>query len=246
MQRRAALIGTTAMSSATIPKSTGSPPVERVVERIRIDDADWQTYEKFLAAIGDRGIRCTYDRGRLEIIAPMRIHEREKRFLGRIVETTTYELDIAICSCGSMTIRREDLRRGFEPDECFYISNVSQVRENRELDFTRDPPPDLAIEVDIASSSLDRQALYAGIGVPELWRLDDDHVRFLHLQADGTYRQSEQSRAFPFLTQTIVNQTLGQALSAGDETSVLKGFRNWLLATVRPKPPTAPNSKNGA
>ncbi len=227
------------MSSATVATPpASSPPAAPAVERIRIDDADWQTYEKFLDAIGDRGLRCTYDRGRLEIMAPMRIHEREKRFLGRIVETTTYELDIAICSCGSMTIRREDLHRGFEPDECYYIANVSQVRENRELDFTRDPPPDLAIEVDITSSSLDRQALYAGIGVPELWRLDDDgRVCFLHLQPDGTYKQSEQSRAFPFLTQTIVSQFLGQALSAGDETAVLKSFRNWLLATVRQKPP---------
>lgn len=234
------------MSSATMPKSPASPPAERVVERICIDDADWQTYERFLAAIGDRGLRCTYDRGRLEIMAPMRIHEREKRFLGRIVETTTYELDMPLISCGSMTIRREDLRRGFEPDECYYIARAAQVGENRELDFTHDPPPDLAIEVDITSSSLDRQALYASIGVPELWRLDDDGVKFLHLQSDGNYANAESSRAFSFLTRSIVTQFLAQALSAGDETAVLKSFRNWLLAAVRPKPPAGPASKNGA
>jgi Uma2 family endonuclease len=236
------------MSVATLP-----PPAKRVPRplstaesRIRIDDASWATYEKFLTAIGDRPIRCTYDRGRLEIMAPMRIHEHEKKFLGRVVETTTLELDLPMGSCGSMTIRRADLDRGFEPDECYYIANALRMSDLREPDFTVDPPPDLGIEVDVTSSSLDRQELYAAIRIPELWRLDDDGVRFLQLQPDGTYAVVARSLSFPFLTADIVNQFLGQYLESGDENAAIRDYRRWLLATVRPSPPPTPASPNGA
>src|ERR1700752_3468093 len=129
---------------STSPSNTmlanGTKVGVRVLERIRIDDADWQTYEKFLAAIGDRRLRCTYDHGRLEITAPMRIHEREKRFLGRVVDTLSLELRWPLEGCGSMTIRREDLERGFEPDECYYIAHATQMLALREPVFSVDPP----------------------------------------------------------------------------------------------------------
>jgi Uma2 family endonuclease len=215
--------------------------------RIQIDDADWATYEKFLDAIGNRSIRCTYDRGRLELMPPMRIHEHEKKFLGRIVETTTLELEMAIGSCGSMTIRREDLARGFEPAECYYIANAMRLSDLHEPDFSVDPPPDLALEVDITSSSMNRQELYGLIGVPEIWRLDSDEiVRFLHLQPDGTYVVSENSRSFPFLTSEIVNRFLNQYFESGDETAAIRDYRRWLLSTVRPNSAPAHPSQNGA
>jgi Uma2 family endonuclease len=231
------------MSSATIPKSTGSPPVERVVERIRIDDADWQTYEKFLAAIGDRGIRCTYDRGRLEIKAPMRIREREKRFLGSAVERACMVLHRPFEPCGSMTIRREDLHRGFEPDECFYLDHALAMLKRGEPDFSVDPPPDLAIEVDITSSSIDRQALYASIGVPELWRFADDRIQFLVL-VGGAYQPSEFSRAFPMISTADVNRYLAM-IGSVSHLDILDQFESWLRQQVGTRPPTT-TSTNGA
>jgi Uma2 family endonuclease len=226
-------------------------PQPREVQRIRIDDADWGTYEKFLAAIGDRGIRCTYDRGRLEIMAPLRRHEHEKKFLGRMVEITTLELDMQLGSCGSMTIRRADLLAGFEPDECYYIAHAQAMSDLREPDFAVDPPPDLALEVDITSSSLDRQALYARIGIPELWRLDEDGiVQLLHLQPDRTYAAADRSLSFPFLTGEVINRFLQAYMSAGDENATIRNFRQWLLATVRPAalspPPPPANGPTGS
>jgi Uma2 family endonuclease len=210
----------------------------QVIERIRIDDADWQTYEKFLAAIGDRHFRLTYDRGRLEIMPPLRIHEREKKFLGRIIETLTFDLKMTISCCGSMTIRRHDLKRGFEPDECYYITNEPLVRGTRELDFTVDPPPDLALEIDVSSSSLDRIALYAALGIPELWRYEEGDLQFLILQPNQQYASSASSRVFPFLTVSTVADYLSQ-IHQRTENEILAEFIDWFRQTVLPTLPAA-------
>lgn len=194
---------------------------------LQIDDADWQTYERFLLAIGGRKLRCTYDRGRLQIMAPLRLHEREKKFLGRVVETVTLDLNWPLGSCGSMTIRREDLERGFEPDECYYIEHEAQMRTLREPDFRVDPPPDLAIEVDVTNTSLDRITLYAALGILEVWRLDQGELQFLHLQSERMYAALPNSRAFPFLPVSYVNSLLDQ-LSSRSETDILRELRSWL------------------
>ena len=52
-----------------------------------------------------------------------------------------------------MTLGREDLDRGIESDECYYIANAPRVRGKETLELPVDPPPDLAIEVDLASLS---------------------------------------------------------------------------------------------
>ncbi|MBO1346131.1 MAG: Uma2 family endonuclease [Hormoscilla sp. GUM202] len=59
-----------------------------------------------------------------------------------------------------------------EPDSGFYIQNEPLMRNKKELDLTKDPPPDLVLEVDY-TSSVDRQIIYAALGVPELWRYEE-------------------------------------------------------------------------
>ena len=53
------------------------------------------------------------------------------------------ELEIDISGVGSTTLQLEVEDRGLEPDECYYIQNESRVRNEEDLDLTRDPPPDL-------------------------------------------------------------------------------------------------------
>lgn len=203
-----------------------------VVQRLLIDDANWLTYEKFLEAIGDRGIRCTYDRGRLELMAPMRIHERERYFLSAVVERTSILTGQPFEPCGSMTIRREDLARGFEPDACFYLAHAVRMLARREPDFTTDPPPDLAIEVDISSSSLDRQSLYAAIGIPELWRFEAEQVLLLHLAANQTYVARPTSKAFPFLGAADLNRHLDM-IGKKSYGEILGTYERWLKRTLK-------------
>src|SRR3954471_11347858 len=81
----------------------------------------WETYERLLDELDEQHIFLTYDSGELEIMAPSPYHERYKTLLARFIETMTLELEMKVVSGGSTTFRREDLEKGLEPDECYYI-----------------------------------------------------------------------------------------------------------------------------
>jgi Uma2 family endonuclease len=187
----------------------------------------WAFYESLLREIGEQRLYVTYDRGNLEIMAPSPYHERYKTLIGRLIETLTLELNIPIVSGGSTTFKREDLDRGFEPDECYYIQHEREVREKFELDLLRDPPPDLAIEMDYTHHELDRESIYAAFRVPEIWRFDLRTLEVLSLQPDGRYAITGRSLAFPFLPMEKVEQFL-LSLPTTDETSLVRKFRDWV------------------
>ncbi len=182
---------------ATTVQSQQQP---RAGQRFLLHDISWSAYEAFLSALGDRpGLRLTYDGASLEFMTILPPHEILKKTLGRLVEMLCWELQIPIKSGGSFTHKREDRQKGLEPDECYWIQNEPVVRGKRDIDLTRDPPPDLALEIDITRSSLDRLSIYASLEVPEVWRFDGQSLSVYLLQAAGEYRLSEKSSAFPFL-----------------------------------------------
>ncbi len=123
-------------------------------QRILLHDVSWQTYEALLREFDCRPIRLTYDRGALEIRTLSHGHEHSAHLLGRLVEALTVELNVPIHSGGSTTFHQEAKQRGLEPDECYWVQNEPRMRGRKEFDFDADPPPDLAIEVDISRSSL--------------------------------------------------------------------------------------------
>ena len=187
----------------------------------------WSTYEAIVADNRNPGTRFTYDRGTLEIMSPSEEHERFKRLIGRMIETMTEELEIPIRSAGSTTWKSETTEQGLEPDECYYVANESRVRGRDEIELGADPPPDLAVEVEITSSWIDKIPIYAGLGVPEVWRYDGKILQVEQLQADGTYARQEQSNAFPFLPLAEVPRFLDRR-NATDETSWIRSFRQWV------------------
>lgn len=155
------------------------------------------------------------------------LHEFIKKTLGRLVETLSLERGIPATGLGSLTCRREDLDRGLEPDECYYVATPPPPAEAQPIDLTVHPPPDLAIEVDITVSSVPRQPIYAALGVPEVWRFDGQTVSFLHRQLDGRYARAEESLAFPGLTAEQLNRFLVMALPNRQFEAVI-AFRDWL------------------
>jgi Uma2 family endonuclease len=190
---------------------------------------DWHTYTRLLWAFAERaGVRLTYDRGELEIMSPLLEHDREDRFLGRLVVALTEELGLPIFSGGSVTMRRRRRRRGIEADESFWIANAARMAGRRRLNLRTDPPPDLAIEVDVSHSSLDRLAVYAALGVPEVWRLEGDTLTFHVLGADGAYTAGATSRSFPLVTPADLLGFVQQARQAGDQNAIVRSFRQWV------------------
>jgi Uma2 family endonuclease len=171
-------------------------------------------------------LRLTYDRGTLEIRMPLDPHETFKKLLGRLIETATEELDLEIRSLGDRTCDREDLARGLEPDQCYYIQHEAQVRGIAQIDLAQFPPPDLAVEVDITSSSLNRLAIYADLQVPEVWRYDGRLLAIYRLQA-GEYQTCDQSVALPLVTAEDIVRFLALHPTTG-ENSLIRQFRQWL------------------
>jgi len=205
------------------PLRAGQPRESVLLEGIR-----WSTYEKLLSELGEHShLRLTYDQGRLHIMSPLPIHERLAQLLGQFVRILAAHARLPYICLGTVTMRRKDVKRGLEPDNCFYLANAQAILGKRELDFRVDPPPDLAIEVDITHKSLDRMGIYAALKVPEIWRCEEDALRCYHRNKTGRYEEKPTSLAFPWLRVADLEQFLTNIFAEmeGDTTG---RFQDWL------------------
>lgn len=196
-------------------------------DRVVLKNISWQTYQSLIIDFErEPAMRLTYDCGTLEIRMPLAPHETYKKILGRLIETATEELDLEIRSLGALTCSREDLAKGLEPDQCYYIQNQAVVRGIEQIDLTKLPPPDLAVEIDITSSSLDRFSIYADLKVPEIWRYDGQLLVIYGLLGNE-YIMQDSSIALPLLKTADILQFLSLSASVG-ENNLVKQFRQWL------------------
>ena len=220
------------MATVTEHPATTSAPEQRFVIRA----VDWDWYEKLLELVGDRAaIRITYDRGNLELMSPALEHEDYKKLFGRFVETVTEELELPCRAAGSTTWKKRIADRGLEADESYYLANTHRMAGKREkVDLNVDPPPDLAIEIEISRSTLDRMAVYAALGVPEVWRFDGEALRVEQLH-DGAYAEVDHSSAFPFLRLDEIARWIAAAESAVDHSVWGRRLRQWVRDELLPR-----------
>lgn len=195
-----------------------------------LDRVTWDTYERLITEHGERcGTRFTYDEGLLQIMVVSSRHERPNRTLATLVEVLAEEWGVDIARLGSMTFKRKDLQKGFEPDSCFYIQHADAIHGNQQIDIAVDPPPDLSIEVDITSGSLNRFPIFAAVGIPEVWRFDGTRVAIFQLESGG-YVEAENSLAFPAVTGEVLTLFLDESQKL-KSTAWLRQIREWARAT---------------
>ena len=177
------------------------------VERIVIPNVSWETYISLVDDLeASSAPRLTYDQGELEIMSPHLEHEAANRALSAVVEIALEESNIDFESAGSTTFKNEALKRGFEPDSCFYIENAALIRDRGRLDMEIDPPCDLLIEVDLPRDSSGKFPLYAALRVPEVW-LYRTALEIWTLES-GDYVRRTFSQAVPRLSDTLVTELL--------------------------------------
>ncbi len=207
-------------------------------QRFRLSLVSWEKYEQMVAWFEGRHVRLTFDRGELEIMTVSHLHELLKHLLRRLLDAFTEELDIDIHGGGSMTFKREDLDRGLEPDECYWIAHEAQMRTVDEYNPENHPPPDLVIEVEVSRSALDRMGIYAAMQVPEVWRWDGERLLYCLLRR-RRYVESEVSASLPRLTaaELVRFLDLRQTMS---ETKLLQEFRCWVREQQEQDWPSAP------
>ena len=193
-------------------------PPEQVTQKVILNNIRWETYERLLAEHQEvNSTHFTYDRGTLEIMILSLRHERLKEKLTMLVGILAEELNIDIEGAGSTTFRREDLARGLEPDACYYIAKAQYIRQRDEIDLKLDPPPELVIEIDISSPSLNKFPILAGLGVLEVWRFDGTEIGIFRLSGDD-YVEVAASALLKGVTSEIVNRLLeaGKTLKHAD------------------------------
>lgn len=215
--------------------TTTSAPVEQQItpeNRVILKGVSWSTFKVLLADVGDdRAWRIAYDRGVLEIRMPLLEHEVPKGLIESFIEATADELEIEVMKAGSLTLEREDLTRAVEPDSCFYIQNEASVRGKRNINLPEDLPPDLAIESDYTNSSVNKDGIYAALGVPELWRYQRQSLQVYQL-VDGKYQKCDRSLAFPFLPVAEIPGFIEQSRTIGQRAAV-RLFRQRIRETLQ-------------
>ncbi len=196
-------------------------------QRTVLHNISWETFETLLKETGeDRGSRFAYDGSTLEIMTPLFEHENPKCNFHNFIIALAEELNIEIKSAGSTTLKSKIVRKGIEPDNCYYIQNELAVRGRETLDLTNSPAPDLAIEIDITSSSVDKFDIYSALGVSELWKYDGKDLKFYQL-VEEEYLEREYSIAFPLVSVKDISRFIEQSKTMG-EIALLKSFRNWV------------------
>ncbi len=167
-------------------------------ERLLLKDFSWQQFESVLEELGEhRGTKLSYSQGNLEIRTPLLEHEKAKSIIGNIVEFLLEEFQIDYEPSASTTFKNPQMNKGVEPDESFYIAERNAVIGKNKIDLKVDPPPDLAIEIEITSrTEFDN---YQELGIPELWRFRRDGTLQINVLRQGKYVESQTSPTFPNL-----------------------------------------------
>jgi Uma2 family endonuclease len=197
-------------------------------QRMVLNDITWETYERLLHDNLDRRVpRFTYDQGVLEIMSPSAEHEWYNQLLSDLVKMLARELRIDILSLGSTTFKSASVRQGFEPDSCFYVSRVQQIRVKRRVDMTLDPPPDIVVEVAVTHPAVNKFPICAEMRIPEIWVYDGNRLVMYHID-DAEYRETPSTHILGGLEAKLLGDflELGKSLdNLAWPDEVLKRFR---------------------
>ncbi|MCY7377623.1 MAG: Uma2 family endonuclease [Pyrinomonadaceae bacterium] len=194
---------------------------------LTVHEQTWKDYENLLEAVGEAsGLRISYDGGTLQIMTLSAEHESYAQTVIRLISLLSVFRRIEIGFFGSATIKKSRLEKGTEPDACFYIQTAAQIGNRINLDFSVDPAPDVAVEIDLHHESLYKFPIYAALGVSEIWRYDGRKLEIHHLE-NGKYITEERSAALPVLTAELLTDFLNRSRTE-TQSKILFAFEDWL------------------
>lgn len=227
--------------SAIAPTHRSALPAVDVLgdTRFAILGATWDLYDRLTDAVGEgKNIRFAFDGKDLEVMTTGPLHEGFKDLLGSFVKEVAVELEIEYRGLGQTTWKRPNVARGLEADLCFLFDAAKlladeQARARRSNDVADYPIPDLAVEIDLSPSKVDRPSIYAALRVPEIWRFHDETVSILQLNPDGVYVESDRSMYLWITADEIVRWVIGE-----DSRKLVMWthrLRAWLECEVYPR-----------
>ena len=207
--------------------------------RIRVPGVSYQVYESWMRSLPENSpVRMAYDGRSMELMVKGRMHDNFRELLGEIVRAITQELDIPMSSNGETTWIRPEIERGLEADQSYYflpekIAAARAAMERGSNDIADYPNPDLAIEVDISPSQVDRPAIYAKLQVAEVWRFDGQTLTIERLDDHGRFREVDASVFLKIRADQIVPWLIDEESS--DETAWARRLRAWVRSELIPR-----------
>ena len=223
------------------PTAKGKPRYTVIADeqRIVIRDVCWRLYDHLSDAIGEgQHIYLAYDGRDLELMTKGWTHEDYKELFSWFVTFVTSELRIRSRAAGETTWKRPEIERGLEADQCYYFTSeklrvVADARARRAKDIADIPNPDLAVEIDISASQVDRPGIYAALQVSEVWRFDGESVVIEQLRPDGTYAVAETSLFLPVRAEEVYRWVAQE--DSSDELAWEDRLREWARSELTPR-----------
>ena len=195
--------------------------------RVLLENITWQTFKTMLAEMGsERANKISYRQGNIEVMTPLKLHESSNRLIEVFVGVLCEELGLEVNRVGSLTLTRDDLEYGAEPDSSYYIQNELLVREKENIDLAFDPPPDLVLEVEYSRPKIDKFKLYAAMGIPEFWRYNGTTLR-VYILENGQYSETQTSPTFAVIPIKEIPRFIEESKKIG-QIAVTRAFRTWV------------------
>ncbi|MDD1421982.1 Uma2 family endonuclease [Dolichospermum sp. ST_sed1] len=172
----------------------------------------WKEFEIIETLTADPGrLRITYLDGCIEFMTLGEQHESIKKILAILIEAYLFEKGINFIPVGSATRRAKEKSASFEPDESYYIG---EKKAN----------PDLAIEVNITSDSIDKLEKYKRFNITEVWFWENNQLSLYHLKNDN-YEQINQSELLPDLDTDLLASCVLMPYIIDARTAFIKGIK---------------------
>ncbi len=187
----------------------------------------FEDYEEIIESVGEAsGLRISFDGRNVKIMTLSTKHEKYVRLVERLIDNLSMRKRIKILSYGSSTMKSSRQERGSEPDCCFYVQNAELVADKEAIDFSRDVPPDIVVEIDIHHSSMEKFEIYSKLRVPEFWLYDGERLRIYRIESEN-YVAVKKSLALPILSDAVLTDFLNR-LQNSDQFEILLEFEKWL------------------
>lgn len=195
---------------------------------VTFGNTTWNDYETLVKEVGEAShLRISYTRGNLKIMTLSSLHENYSTIVQDIVRQISLQKRIKILNYKSSTMKVTKELKGVEPDGCFYVQSADKLPNKLRIDFSKDPMPDIVLEIDIYHDSKSKFEIYASFGVKEIWRFDGKNFEIYELQKKAEYKQIKQSNSLPILTAKVLNDLLNQS-DEKDQYEILLEFEEWL------------------
>ncbi len=183
-----------------------------VDQRVYFHGVTWDDYDRLVALRGESATpRLTFLKGELEIMTPSTHHEGVKTKWARLLEAWSEEAGIDLEGVGSWTIRNKRKKLGLEPDECYFVGGPKRGAA----------APDIALEVIWTSGGIDKLAVYAGLGVPEVWMWKKGRITFHVLRGDA-YEAAARSELLPQLDPGLIAALVDEESSQAEAVRSLR------------------------